>query len=398
MTTDLRASLAVARWEFRRFVKPKQVFWTLVLSIAAGGAGYFLNWLSERSSRATATIALIDTAGLDPASVPVADGLTMTRRAPEEIDALRQHVAAGELDGLVIVTAFDSAELVVRRDPVWRAALEARLAAAARARRLSEAGLSPAQLQALLAPVRTRVTFTEYGGGRPARILAVIVTAAVMYGVFVAAAYIFVSITGEKQLRVTEQVMSSISPQAWMDGKIIGIAGVAAVGIATLGLGVLLFLAGRALSRGHWDTGVAAAGSGATLAIVLFGLLGFLMWLAFLAAIAATVDDPNTSTRGPLLFVPALFSSAGIMIVRNPDSILARVLALLPLTSPSAMPARLALTNVSAWELAVSLTLLAASIWLLRRAAGRIFAVAMLMYGKEPRWAEMRRWINEPLL
>ena len=32
---------------------------------------------------------------------------------------------------------------------------------------------------------------------------------------------------------------------------------------------------------------------------------------------------------------------------------------------------------------------------LLRRAAGRIFAVGMLLYGKEASWGEVRRWVRD---
>ena len=45
-----------------------------------------------------------------------------------------------------------------------------------------------------------------------------------MLGVFTGIAYQFIVITGEKQLRVTEQVVSAITPQMWIDGKILGIS------------------------------------------------------------------------------------------------------------------------------------------------------------------------------
>jgi ABC-2 type transport system permease protein len=59
------------------------------------------------------------------------------------------------------------------------------------------------------------------------------------------------------------------------------------------------------------------------------------------------------------------------------------------------LPARLVLGQVAAWEVLLALLLLVAGIVLLRRLAGRIFAVAMLMYGKEPRWGEIARWARE---
>jgi ABC-2 type transport system permease protein len=128
---------------------------------------------------------------------------------------------------------------------------------------------------------------------------------------------------------------------------------------------------------------------------MIFALLGFLFWLSVFGALAATIDDPNTSTRGPLMFMPAMFSAAGFFIVGNPDSMFARVTGLLPLTSMAVMPARVALTEVPFWELALSAALLAGGALLARRAAGKVFAVAMLMYGKEPSWGEVRRWVRE---
>lgn len=50
------------------------------------------------------------------------------------------------------------------------------------------------------------------------------------------------------------------------------------------------------------------------------------------------------------------------------------------------------LGDVGMVELALSLLLLIGATFLLRIAAGRIFRVAMLMYGKEPSLAELRTW------
>ena len=110
---------------------------------------------------------------------------------------------------------------------------------------------------------------------------------------------------------------------------------------------------------------------------------------------ASTIDDPNSSTRGPLMFLPTLFSIAGFMVMRTPDSMFARVTGLFRLTSSAVMPARLALTEVPAWEIGLSAALLLGGAYAARRVAGKVFAVAMLMYGKEPSWGEVRKWARE---
>jgi ABC-2 type transport system permease protein len=59
------------------------------------------------------------------------------------------------------------------------------------------------------------------------------------------------------------------------------------------------------------------------------------------------------------------------------------------------MPVRLVLTEVAAWEVLAAVAGLVAGIWLLRRTAGRVFRLGMLMYGKEPTWREIWRWARE---
>lgn len=387
--------LEVARWEFQRFVKPKQLFWSVVITAAMGGVGYSFTWFAGRSERVEATVAVIGGDALDFEALAT-DGITLVPHSASAADSLRAEVAAGELDGLLIVRSSAEAELFVEREPSWHTVVQARLSEARQAEAMRDAGLTPDLLAELLAPVDLEIVEERAGGGGlGTRLAAIFAVGAVLYGIFTAVAYMFVSVTGEKQLRVAEQVLSTIPPQTWIDGKMIGLAGVAGVSVLTIGAGVIVFLLGRSIARGSFALPALAADPVALMLIMLFALLGFAFWLAFFGVVAATIDDPNTSTRGPLMFVPIVLSGAGFLILGNPDSTLARVLALLPPTSPFVVPARLATTDVPVLEIVLPALLLAGGTWLLRGAAGKVFAVGMLLYGKEPGWAEVRRWIRE---
>lgn len=395
---SLRQSLEVAKWEFRRFVKPKQMLVSFVITLAAGAVGYGLTRLAGREERVVdvAVIGAERLALATPAPGASRDRLRLHAHPAAAADSLRALVRARELDGLLLVRGLDGAELVVSREPTWRGRLEARLVAARQAVTLRESNIDPARLAAAMAPMPLTTTTLADRGGRRARVVALVAAGIVLYGVFTAGAIMFVSVTGEKQLRVTEQMLSAVRPQVWMDGKILGVAASTLVSIATTLLGGLVFFVGRAIARDQLSWGMFAVEPGHFVLTVVFALLGYVFWLSFLAGIAATVDDPNTSTRGPLLFVPALFAMPAFMIVRHPDSVFARVMGLLPPSAPAVMPARLALTDVPWWEVALSLLLLALGAWALRRMAGRIFSVAMLLYGKEPSWGEVRRLARAP--
>ena len=109
----------------------------------------------------------------------------------------------------------------------------------------------------------------------------------------------------------------------------------------------------------------------------------------------ATIDDPHTSTKGSLMMLPFLpVVVAGLLFTRA-DTAIAQFFGVLPLTSSSVLPLRLLMAEVAPWEVPLALVLLVRAIWVLRRAAGKIFAVGMLMYGKEPTVREMWRWARE---
>lgn len=287
-------------------------------------------------------------------------------------------------------------ELVVEKDPRFLSELQAVLDGRSRREKLSEEGLSAEALTRVLSPAPLDVRYLDPGRerrGRAEKVAAGVFVGILLMAVITSLAYILTGITGEKQLRVTESVVSVISPQAWIDGKVLGIAAYSLTSVANLLVGGAILSLGAKAAFG-FSLPAAAIRPGVLLALVLFTGLGLLLWNSFFAAVASTIDDPNTSARSSLLFLPLLPVVACLAILRDPDSLVSRILALFPLTSAPGLPVRLVLSDPGALEIGASAVLLVGAIWLTRRLAGRVFEVGMLLYGKEPSWREIARWAS----
>jgi ABC-2 type transport system permease protein len=120
-------------------------------------------------------------------------------------------------------------------------------------------------------------------------------------------------------------------------------------------------------------------------------LLGLFFWNCVFAAIAVTINDPNSSTRSSLMFLPLMFVAMGFPGLQTPDARVMKALSVMPGTSPTVMTARLVLTDVPYWEVLFAIGLMLLAILFLRRLAGKIFAANILLTGKELSWHELWR-------
>lgn len=390
--SPVTAALHVARWEFLRYFKLRQQLIGLLIMAMAGGGVWGVMRLSEGSAPPVADVAVVSA----PA-IPLPDeqgGFRFTRGTEDALGRLLPALERGEIDGVLRLNADYSGELTVQRESGWIPGLQETLTALRREAVLEREGISASTWQDVRTPAVLDVVARE--GARRGGVLSFMVAGVLMLlAIMAAMGTIFASITGEKQLRVTEQVLSAISPQAWMDGKILGIAAVSLTSVLITAGGFVLLALVLHLAGVGIPVPLALGNVGTLIYLTLFAVAGLFFWLSFLAAVAAIIDDPQTSTRGAMLMLPMLSSGLAFLALRDADSTLVRVLALLPPTAPTAMPARLILGDVRPLEPMLALVLLAAAAVLMRLAAGRIFRTAMLMYGKEPSWREIRRWVVE---
>jgi len=205
----------------------------------------------------------------------------------------------------------------------------------------------------------------------------------------------------EKTTRVAEVVMSSVPTDTLLAGKVLGVG---AVGLTQqiIWIGttyVLLKLRAPIMEKLGAPTmnfSLPDITLSAGILYLLFFLLGFIFYSSLYAAVGSSVNSESEARQAasPLMIV---IVSTGVFIqpvLLNPTGTMARVLSLVPISSPIIMPIRMAVTGVPPLEMAASLFFLVigcvAALWL----ASRIYRVGLLMYGKRPTMKEMLRWVS----
>ena len=383
-----RQSIVVAKWEFLRFFKWKQQLISYLLMLGIMGAVFAWSYFVDES-RAEYRIAV-------PAHYTLSNTEQFQFQRPtvtleEQLNQLRHSetwhaVVAEEAEQVVIHTAAGKK---------WQKLLEQELQQYFRQQYGIAQGLSNEQLAKLSTPVTLEMRYLDdnyKGSDRPEKGIALAVLFMLLIGLSTAFGQLLMSITGEKQQRVTEQLYAIVTPQQWIDGKVLGHSLSAMKAMFTTSLVMLLgivvavlFFADEPLQLEWINWGVIAW-------LVPFALLGVLLCACFMAAVAASIDDPNTSGKGAVMMItwlPLLFT---YLVIDGPTGWAMTLLSWLPVTSFAAMPVRLAMVELAWWQPLLSLVLLIATLYWMRRVAGRVFLRGMQMYGKEPSWADIMRW------
>jgi len=195
--------------------------------------------------------------------------------------------------------------------------------------------------------------------------------------------YLLQAVVEEKENRTMEIVITSVSPNQLMTGKIIGNI---AVGLTQLVAWLIFAWIGLKVGGQFWPVLQDFSLPANYVAVLLLVLLpSFVMIAALMAAIGATMTELREAQQVQGLFsltimVPYYLSSSLMM---NPNSPLAIGLSYFPLTAPVTILMRFSSTVIPAWQIAIHILLLiafaAAAIWF----SGRAFRMGMLRYGKK---------------
>ena len=212
--------------------------------------------------------------------------------------------------------------------------------------------------------------------------------------IFISSSYLLRSVAEEKSNRVIEIVLSSVTPQQLLAGKVLGLGALGLTQIlvwtaSAIGLsGGLVLLVGIAIPL--------FARPEVFVLVFVYYILGFTVYAVLMGATGTLGSNIQESQQisGIFTLIAAVPMMLLGVILTNPNGTLVRVLSWFPLTAPTTMMLRLPLAEVPWIDVVVSILVLLATIPLVVWLGGKVFRLGMLMYGKRPGLLEIVRLLR----
>jgi ABC-2 type transport system permease protein len=248
----------------------------------------------------------------------------------------------------------------------------------------------------------TSTTLTTAGtpatrqGGFSALILPYIFGILLMLAIFTSSGYLLQGLGEEKENRVMEILLSSISPKQLLAGKIIGLgaAGLVQIIVWLVSANFLMKMASAA-----WGNVIGSLQVPPD--FLILGIIYFILGYLLMAVIMAGVGSVNPTARegqqmSAIFTIPVIIPIYFMgLIMEHPENIVVKILTFIPITAPITVIVRLGLSEIPLWELLVSISILILSIWGLFVLCTKLFRTYLLMYGKRPDLKEIVRSFRE---
>jgi len=202
-----------------------------------------------------------------------------------------------------------------------------------------------------------------------------------------AGGYLLNGIIEEKENKVVEVLLSTISSNELLSGKILGLGGLGIVQVGIWMMGIIAVTSLLKIPLVSLEKGVL---------MMIYFVLGYL----FYSSIFAMIGSISTSTRDSqqisaivsfFVFIPLLLF---LGIVQNPNMNFIRVLGMIPPFIPTIMMMRVLLSEVPFIDIIISILILSVALVAAAKIASKMFKIGILMYGKKPSFNEVLRWIR----
>ncbi|WP_373894144.1 ABC transporter permease [Virgibacillus sp. CBA3643] len=413
----MRNTMKVAKWEIKRNMKNKSYLIGLFLTPAIFLFFFMVSSIfggSDEEEAASTTVLVNDQLGVyeqmeqtveqsgfdwELQQTDVEESAVNSALEDEENTAY-VFVDEGALENGV-VSVYTSDEM----DQFFTNQVQA-LAAPIQAMKLEQLGLTEAEMAAVSSGVVFEETTagdmesgeagesTESGTGDDLmeRIVPGAFAMAIMLSIVLTGMAIFQSASQEKKDKIAEIILSSLTPGELMQGKIVGYFVLGLIQVVVLTVFILPVLV--------WQIDVPILEYlfvPELLLLIAIAILGYLLFASIFVGIGATMADMSTAGnfQGMVMmlpFLPAIFIGP---VISDPSGFVAQLGTYIPFTSPGVLLLRLSLMEEWPWmEIIIAIAILAVSVWIFMKLAGKIFKTGILMYGKNATPGEIWKWIR----
>jgi len=263
---------------------------------------------------------------------------------------------------------------------------------------LLQTQLSGDALARAYAPAARLERFTVDGAGHPSRdedagtlgpfAGSFIVLILLTMSIFFSAGFLQQGTVEDRQNRVMEILLSSVTAEQLLIGKLLGLG---AAGLLQVGLYVVLVIVPGSTVLSFFQVPL----GGVMVSLVYFAL-GYTLFACLMAGFGMIGRTQQETAQLSALWTLAAVSPMWFImaITAAPNGLMARALSFFPLTSPVTMIIRLSVGSVPPMDLLISVVVLIVAIYFALIGAARIFRAATLMYGKRPNLPELIRWLR----
>lgn len=403
----MRNTMKVAKWEIKRNMKNKTFLIGLFLTPLLIIGFFVIGSLFDDSSDKEQTVELyvIDEIGLLPAveeTISMAGFDWEVEETDLSQDAVRSELEETENTAYLFLTAQGLNEGIFpvymseEMPPYFLEQLQI-LETPIKSVQLAEQGLTAEEMAIVSAPILFEQQAAEDEAkseeSRLERVVPGAFAGFIMLSIVFTGMAIFQSASQEKKDKIAEILLSSLTPADLMQGKIIGYF---VLGIIQTVISLVIILP-VAIWRFELQDAAKYLLAPELLFYILIACMGYLLFSAIFVGIGATMSDMTTAGNFQgfvmmLPFLPFLFIGP---VVNDPSGLWAQVGTYIPFTTPGVLLLRLTILEEWPWiEIAIGLAILAVSIWIFMKLAGKIFKVGILMYGKNATPGEIWKWIR----
>jgi len=208
-----------------------------------------------------------------------------------------------------------------------------------------------------------------------------------MIGLQTGGGHLLTAVVREKSTKTMELLVTSCPPHTMLVGKVVGTGSALMLQIATLAVSAavgMLFVA--PMLAGDADVFSITFNPIIMVYLLVFFLLGFIMYAFIFAALASTCSRMEDATS--MGQIPILMLTAGFFMVmigmNNPGATWVPIVSFIPFFSPFVMYMRICMGTAATWEIIASIAGQIVAIGIISWMAAKIYRMGTLMYGAKP--------------